>query len=86
MPRTPPERTADQQRVHDRIAALREGTVEAVRAWAAKYGVTLFGDDELVLLSIHEARIDEPRMLPRLRAASRRWVKANKERIVKTHA
>jgi hypothetical protein len=74
MPKTPPPRTADQQRHADRLAALRTGTVAAVRAWAEKYGVELFGDDELVLRSIHEARAVDVGMSVKARRESRRWL------------
>jgi hypothetical protein len=62
------------ERHADRLAALRIGTVEAVRAWAAKYGVELFGDDELVLRSIHEARAVDLGMSATARRESKRWL------------
>ena len=74
MPRTPPPRTEDQQRHADRLAALRIGTVEAVRAWAVKYGVELFGDDDLVLRSIHEARAVDIGVSAKARRESKRWL------------
>jgi hypothetical protein len=74
MPKTPPPRTEDQQRRAERLTALRTGTVEAVRAWAEKYGVELFGDDELVLRSIHEARAADVGMSAKIRRESKHWL------------
>lgn len=40
------------------IAALRIGTPSAVRAWAKAYGVPLLPcSDDVLILSIHEARL-----------------------------
>lgn len=81
MSQTPPPRTPEQQKAHEREQALRIGTAAATRAWAQKYDIPLIGmdDDELLLISIHEARID---LFPTLRASSQAWLKANKARIM----
>jgi hypothetical protein len=80
--RTPPERTPAQQKAHEREQALRDGTPAAVRAWAQRYDVPLIGidDDEMLLISIHEARVEL------FQGAARRksihWLAANKARII----
>ena len=85
MPRTPPDATPEQRRTAARLAALRAGTPAAVRAWAERHGVPIINaeDDELLLLSIHEARAAEPALPAHVRAASRRWLRANHDRILK---
>lgn len=77
----PPPRTPEQQKEAERNIALRIGTPAAVRAWAQKYDVPLIGidDDEMLLISIHEARVE---LFPTMRRASRDWLKANKARIM----
>jgi hypothetical protein len=81
MSRIPPERSADQQQEADRDIALRIGTPAALRGWAQKYDVPLLGtdDDELLLISIHEARAE---LFPTMRRASLEWLKQNKARIM----
>jgi hypothetical protein len=81
MSRTVPERTPAQQKAADRIVALRIGTPAAVRAWAERYDVPLIDmeDDDLLLISIHDARAE---LFPDLRAASLAWLRANKARIL----
>lgn len=81
MSRTPPERTPEQQREADRIAALRIGTADAMRTWAARYAVPLFhlDDDELLLLSIHGARVVA--FQGALRRESEAWLASNEARI-----
>lgn len=71
-------------RASARIDALRIGTPAAVRAWAREWGVPLINpeDDELLLITIHEARIDEPGLPAEVRIASKRWLKENRARIV----
>lgn len=80
--RTPPPRTPEQQKEVDRIAALRIGTPAAIRAYAAQYDMSLFcvDDDELLLISIHEAR--EVVLTGKAKRASAAWLAANKARIV----
>jgi hypothetical protein len=80
--RTPPPRTPEQQQAHDRIETLRIGTLAAVRAYAAQYDVALFGldDDELLMISIHEAR--EVLFTGKAKRESAAWLAANKARIV----
>lgn len=80
--RTPPPRTPEQQRHADRLAALRIGTVDATRAYAAQYGIDLFfvDDDELLLITIHEAR--EVVLTGKARKESQAWLAANKAWIV----
>lgn len=80
--RTPPERTPDQQRTHDHMAALRQGTPDAVRAWAATYDVPLLHaeDDDLLLLSIHAARVELLRGAAK--RTSQQWLHANRARIL----
>jgi hypothetical protein len=84
MARTPPPLTPERRANAARLAALRDGTPEALRAWAEAYDIPLIHpeDDELLLISIHEARRDEAAMPEHLRAASRRWLAANRARIV----
>jgi len=82
---TPPPRTTDQQQAAERDVALRIGTPEALRGWAQRYDVPLLGmdDDELLLTSIHEARVE---LFPALRKASQEWLKTNKARILAARA
>lgn len=82
MSRTPPERTPEQQREADRIAAIRIGTPAAVRAWAERYAVPLIHpeDDETLLITIHEARaalFHGP-----AKRASLAWLFQNRARII----
>jgi hypothetical protein len=81
MSRTPPERTPAQQREADRIQALRLGTPDAMRVWAERYRVPLFhlDDDELLLVSIHGARVVA--FGGNLRSDSQAWLAANEARI-----
>lgn len=81
MSRTPPPRTPAQQREHDRMQALRDGTSDAMRAWAARYQVPLFhlDDDELLLLSIHGARVVA--FAGSLQRQSAAWLATNEARI-----
>lgn len=83
--RTPPERTPSEQREHDRVQALKVGTPDAVRAWAARYNVPLIGadDDELLLLSIHAARVEA--LTGTARRTSRDWLAQNQARIIAAH-
>lgn len=75
--RTAPPRTADQQRQAERIAALRSGDVAQIRAWAECYGVTLLGDEQTVLISMHESRAVEQALPERVRRDSRRWLRTH---------
>jgi len=82
MSRTPPPRTPDQQRDVDRIAALKIGTPDAIRQWAARYRVPLIHpeDDELLLITIHETRI---KCLTGKRVfESHCWLATNRARII----
>lgn len=81
MSRIPPSRTEAQQKAADRLAALRDGAPAAVRAWAERYNVPLIGaeDDELLLITIHEARAE---LFSDLRASSLAWIRDNRARIV----
>ena len=72
--RAAPAHTPDQQRQTERIAALRSGDVGQVRAWAERYGVTLLGDEQTVLISFHEARAVEQALPVSVRRDSRRWL------------
>jgi hypothetical protein len=85
MSRTPPPRTPEQQRAFDRVAALKIGTPQAVRAWAARYAVPLIhaDDDDLLLISIHESRMEV--CTGKRWAESVAWLNANKARIVAEH-
>ena len=58
----------------DRITALRSADVARVRAWAKRARVELFGDDSLLLWSIHEARSIMPEATDEERAASVAWL------------
>lgn len=82
MSRTPPQRTPEQQRDADRVQALRSGTPEAMRAWAATYQVPLFhqDDDDLLLVAIHDARATL--FTGQLRRESLAWLAAHQERIL----
>lgn len=75
MPRTPPPRTEAQQKEHERCQALTALDVAAMRAWAARYAVGLFGDDRTVLISMHETRVIDPAMPARFRRESFLWLK-----------
>lgn len=57
-----------------RIAAMRAADVAQVRAWAAQYGVSLFGSDDLLLYSIHDARAVMLEATKDERQASRDWL------------
>lgn len=85
MSRTLPPRTDTQQRDHDRVRALRIGTPAAMRDWAARYQVPLFHleDDEVLLISIHEARIEL--LTGAARRASLDWLAAHRARIITAH-
>lgn len=84
MARAAPHRTPEQQAEADRIAALKDGTPDALRAWAAQYTIPLIHpeDDDLLRISIHEARVADNAIPMRRRAESRRWLAANRARIV----
>lgn len=86
MSRTPPARTPEHQQAHDRLQALRIGTVDATRAYAAQYGIDLFhvDDDELLLISIHEAR--EVVLTGKAKKESQAWLAANRDRIKRERA
>lgn len=86
MARTVSARTPEEQATADRIAALRAGTPTALRAWAEHYAIPLINpdDDELLLISIHEARTNEPGIGAKEQAQSRRWLKENRARIIAT--
>jgi hypothetical protein len=79
--RTPPPRTAEQQKDAEREQALRIGTPATIRAWAQKHDVPLIGmdDDAMLLISIHEARAE---LFPTLSRTSREWLKQHRARIV----
>ena len=81
--RRAPERTPEQQQDAERIAALRTCTADAIRAWADAWNVPLqnTGDDEFVLLSVHEARTVDPAFSARERKISAAWMDANAARI-----
>jgi hypothetical protein len=85
MSRIPPPLTEKEQRTADRLAALRARTPDAIRAWATRYNVPLIGidNDELLLISIHEARVEL--FQGAARRVSRDWLAANKARIVAEH-
>ena len=57
MSRPVPSRTPAQQQEHERREALATLDVPAMRAWAARYAIELLGDDRVVLISMHEARV-----------------------------
>lgn len=57
MSRTAPARTPAQQQEHERREALASLDVATMRAWAERYAVELLGDDRIVLISMHEARV-----------------------------
>lgn len=80
------ERSIAEQRTADRIAALRIGAPDAVRAWARQYDVPLINpdDDELLLITIHEARVAT--FTGKTRRASERWLAANKARIMEARS
>lgn len=82
MSYTPPPLSPEAQRDADRTQALRIGTPDALRAWAEQYDAPLFhlDDDELLLLSIHEARV--VLFQGAARRQSRAWLDANKARIL----
>lgn len=84
MARIAPQRTPEQQAEADRIAALRDGIPDALRAWAKRYDIPLIrpDDDDLLRISIHEARVADIAIPVRPRAESRRWLAANRARIV----
>ena len=74
-----------EKRDSERIAALRIGTIEAVKAWAVKYKAPLFTfatNEDLLLLSIHEARANESALPRAMRRESQRWLDTNKARIM----
>lgn len=80
-----PARALAQQKAADRRAALLSGDLVQIRAWATQYDVPLVNpdDDELLLISMHEARVTDPTMPARIGQESQRWLDANKARIVK---
>lgn len=84
MPRQAPQRSPEQQAAADRLAALVVGTPDAMRAYATKYNLPLIRteDDELLLISIHEARVQLRALPAHLRRQSHRWLAANRARIV----
>ena len=57
MSRPVPSRTPAQQREHERREALASLDVAALRAWAERYAIELLGDDQTVLISMHEVRV-----------------------------
>jgi hypothetical protein len=73
---TAPERTPAQQKEHERRAALMALDIPAMRAWAAQHAVGLLGDDRMVLLSLHEARVTDRTMPTRARGESLAWLRA----------
>ena len=86
--RRAPERTPEQQQDAERIAALRACTADAIRAWADAWHVPLMntGDDEFLLLSIHEARSVDPAFSAKEQKISAAWLEANQARIHATYA
>jgi hypothetical protein len=76
MPRTPPARTPERQKTHERLAALASLDVAALRAWAERWGVELQGDDRTLLISMHETRAIAKFMPVRERKESIAWLQA----------
>lgn len=77
MSRLAPPRTPAQQKAHERVEAMKAGTAAALRTWAAKWGVHLFGDDAFLLWAIHDARVDDKAMSEQVRAESREWLRTH---------
>lgn len=75
--RTPPPRTHAQQKEHERRDALAALDVAAMRAWAERYTVVLLGDDQVVLLAMHEVRVIDKVTPANLRRESIAWLEAN---------
>lgn len=73
--RTPPTRTPEQQKEHERRAALAALDIPAMRAWAERYAFSLQGDDRTVLISMHETRVLDKATPPKLRKESIAWLK-----------
>lgn len=59
----------------ERRAALSSLDIPAMRAWARRYAMGLLGDDQTVLISMHEARIIDPSMAPFTQRESVRWLR-----------
>ncbi len=87
MPYTTQERTPEQQHEHERREAIRTLNVEAARAYAIQEGIGLIGDDQQVLISLHEARALDPAIPRYLQRESVRWLRANcpQSGVVKKH-
>lgn len=75
MSRRAPERTPAEQQEHERRQALTRLDVAAMRAWAARYAVGLLGDDETVLISMHETRVLDGALPAKCRRESVAWLK-----------
>lgn len=75
MPRTPPNRTPEQQKEHERRTALLALDVPAMRTWLERYGVGAFGDDALVLRAMHETRAVDLRLPHKAQQESIAWLK-----------
>lgn len=76
MSRRVPARTTAQQKEHERREALAALDVSAMRAWAARYGLTLLGDDRTVLISMHETRALDKHTPAALVKKSIAWLQA----------
>lgn len=63
------------QKEAERRQALAALDIPAMRAWADRYAVGLLGDDQVVLISMHEARVLDPVSPAALRRESRAWLK-----------
>ena len=76
--RTPPPRTPAQQQEqeHERRSALATLDIAAMRVWAERYSVGLLGDDQTVLISMHEARVLDRATPGALVKASIAWLEA----------
>ena len=48
---------------------------ETERRWMGRYAVGAFGSDAVVLVSMHEARVEDETMPPEAREASRVWLR-----------
>lgn len=70
-------RGSEQQKEHERRQALAALDIPAMRAWAERYAVGLLGDDQTVLISMHETRIIDRQTPAKLRSESIAWLKAN---------
>lgn len=76
MPRTPPARTPEQQKAYELRTILTALDVAALRAYAERWGVALLGDDRMLLISMHEARVVSRATPARERRASIAWLHA----------